>query len=109
MTEEDKKDLRRLLNLGDIIDVDSKIALKAGELRALSRKNYKRKLKLPDALVAATAIMCSGTLVTRNTDDFKHLSKHGLCLYNPFVQSETVPNDTKTGQNNKGDIGRLKP
>ena len=84
LTEEDKIDLRQLLNIGEIIDVDSEVALKAAELRSLSRKLYQRKMKLPDALVAATAFLYSATLVTRNIDDFKHLQEHGLRLRNPF-------------------------
>ncbi|KYH32796.1 PIN domain protein [Moorella mulderi DSM 14980] len=68
------------------MDVDSKVALKAAELRALSKKDYNRKLKLPDAIVAATALLLSAVLVTRNVEDFKHLRRHGLHLYNPFEQ-----------------------
>lgn len=84
LTEEDKIDLRQLLNIVEIIDVDSDVALKAAELRSLSRKLYQRKMKLPDALVAATAFLYSATLVTRNIEDFKHLQEHGLRLRNPF-------------------------
>ena len=39
------------------------------------------KIKLPDALIAATALVKNLTLLTRNTDDFKNVS--GLQLYNP--------------------------
>ena len=60
------------------------MALKAAELRALSKKFYERKLKLPDAIVAATALLYSAALVTRNVDDFKHLRDYGLLLWNPF-------------------------
>lgn len=88
LTTEQKVKIRGILSLGDIVDVDSEIALKAAELRALSKKNYKRKLKLPDAIVAATAFVYSAVLVTRNIDDFKHLLDHGLRLWNPFEQSE---------------------
>ncbi|MHB1420708.1 MAG: type II toxin-antitoxin system VapC family toxin [Bacillota bacterium] len=84
LTEEDKKDLRQLLKLGVIVDVDSEVALKAAELRVLNRKLYERKMKLPDALIAATALLHSAVLVTRNVDDFKVLHQHGLQLYNPF-------------------------
>lgn len=54
LTENQKFKIRQLLDLGEIIDVDSEIALKAAELRALSSKQHNRKLKLPDALIAAT-------------------------------------------------------
>lgn len=76
--------IRGILDLGEIINVDSEIALKAAELRALSRKNYQRKLKLPDAIIAATAFMCSAVLITRNIEDFSHLCDHGLRIWNPF-------------------------
>jgi predicted nucleic acid-binding protein len=74
--------------LGEIVDVDSEVALKAAELRALSKKNYQRKLKLPDAIVVATAFLYSATLITRNVDDFKYLRDYGLRLWNPFEQYE---------------------
>jgi len=41
-----------------------------------------KKIKLPDAIIAATAITHNLTLVTRNTDDFKNIS--GLKILNPF-------------------------
>ena len=40
------------------------------------------KIKLPDAIIAATALTENFILVTRNIDDFKHLS--GLGLLNPW-------------------------
>ena len=70
------------------MEVNSELALKAANLRAISKKIYQRKLKLPDAIVAATAFVHSAVLVTRNVDDFKHLREHGLRLWNPFEQSE---------------------
>lgn len=44
------------------------------------RKNY--KIKLPDAIIAATAIVHELTLVTRNISDFKGIKK--LRLVDPF-------------------------
>lgn len=84
LTKEQRLKIRGILDLGEIIDVNSEIALKAAELRALSRKNYQRKLKLPDAIVAATAFVHSAALITRNAEDFSHLRDHGLCIWNPF-------------------------
>lgn len=84
LTENQKIKIRKLLDLGEIIDVDSDVALKAAELRALSSKQYNRKLKLPDALIAATALLTSAVLVTRNVDDFNHLLNYGLNIWNPF-------------------------
>ena len=40
------------------------------------------KIKLPDAIIAATAIVYNLTLVTRNIDDFKNIS--GLKIFNPL-------------------------
>lgn len=84
LTEEDVADLRKVLDLGEIIEVNSPIALKAGELRRLCKIDHNISLKLPDALIAATAIKHAATLVTRNADDFDHLLDYGLQLWNPF-------------------------
>ncbi|HUW65601.1 MAG TPA: type II toxin-antitoxin system VapC family toxin [Spirochaetia bacterium] len=88
LTQEERIKIRDILNLGEIVDVDSEVALKAADLRSLSRKTYQRKLKLPDAIVAATAILCSAVLVTRNIEDFYHLLNHGLRIWNPFNQQQ---------------------
>ncbi|AFZ01354.1 PilT protein domain protein [Calothrix sp. PCC 6303] len=45
------------------------------------RKNY--KIKLPDAAIAATAIIHQLTLITRNTSDFLRIA--GLNIINPFT------------------------
>lgn len=84
LSDEDMHDLRYFLNIGEIVDVDSEIALKAGKLRRLSKANANRSLKLPDALIAATAMERDAVLVTRNEDDFSHLFSYGLKLLNPF-------------------------
>lgn len=42
-----------------------------------------RRLKLPDAAIAATAIVYQLTIVTRNTNDFSAII--GLNCINPFV------------------------
>ncbi len=44
------------------------------------RKNY--KVKLPDAIIASTAISNNLTLVTRNVSDFKSIKK--LKILNPW-------------------------
>lgn len=41
------------------------------------------KMKLGDAIIAATALAYKIPLVTRNVDDFKHIV--GLDLINPFA------------------------
>ena len=40
------------------------------------------KIKLPDAIIAASAIVYNFTLLTRNIDDFKRID--GLNLLNPW-------------------------
>ncbi len=42
-----------------------------------------RKLKLPDAAIAATAIVSNLVIVTRNTSDFNQIT--GLNYINPFA------------------------
>ncbi|MEO5917204.1 MAG: type II toxin-antitoxin system VapC family toxin [Luteolibacter sp.] len=42
-----------------------------------------KKMKLGDAIIAATAMAYGIPLVTRNEDDFKHIA--GLDLKNPFA------------------------
>lgn len=44
------------------------------------RKN--KQIKIPDAIIAASAIYSNSTLVTRNVLDFKNIEN--LKLYNPF-------------------------
>jgi predicted nucleic acid-binding protein len=46
------------------------------------RKKY--RIKLPDAIIAATAIVHELTLITRNTPDFKSIN--GLKLLSPWQQ-----------------------
>ncbi len=50
-----------------IIPVDSRLARIAGSLRR------SHKLKIPDSVIAATALLTGTTLITRNSHDFKHI------------------------------------
>jgi toxin FitB len=65
---------------GRIVDVDFPIAETAGKLRAL-KKTKGRPLAELDAFIAATAMVKSATLVTRNTKDFAQLE---VPLFNPW-------------------------
>lgn len=58
-----------------VIALDDDIAAETINLR----KKY--KIKLPDAVIAATAIVSNLTLVTSNVDDFKNID--GLTILNP--------------------------
>ncbi|MBD2429194.1 PIN domain-containing protein [Phormidium sp. FACHB-1136] len=48
------------------------------------RRDY--RLKLPDALIAATALQRSACVITRNVDDFKRVPELTLC--NPFDEMQ---------------------
>lgn len=64
-----------------IIFVDDELA----DLTIDLRRNY--RIKLADALIAATALMNDLVLVTRNEDDFSTLNN--LEIYNPFKERRT--------------------
>jgi predicted nucleic acid-binding protein len=57
-----------LLATVSIIPLDSRIA----RLAALVRRHY--RLKVPDSVIAATAMFTGSTLVTRNTRDFRRVA-----------------------------------
>jgi toxin FitB len=67
---------RRLLETANLYPVDERVADKAVELKRTS------KLKLGDAVIAATAILNGFTLATRNIHDFKAIRE--VKLFNPF-------------------------
>ena len=57
--------LEKILGTVVIIPADSRIARLAGALR----RTY--KIKLPDGIIAATALLTGATLITRNIRDFR--------------------------------------
>jgi predicted nucleic acid-binding protein len=67
---------RRLIELANVYTVDEDIAEQAIELKRQS------KIRLADAVIAATAIVNNFKLVTRNVDDYKAVK--GLEIFNPF-------------------------
>jgi hypothetical protein len=69
--------LKDFLSLAKTYYVDDLTAEKTIDLR----KTY-RKLKLGDAIIAATALANNLTLISRNTKDFEDIS--GLTYINPF-------------------------
>jgi predicted nucleic acid-binding protein len=75
-TEQSLIAARALLSLFEEISLNPIIADCCIELR----KTY--KIKLPDAIIAATALVQEKTLMSRNEDDFIKIA--GLCLFNPF-------------------------
>jgi len=68
--------LRIFVEVAELYAVDLSVALKTIEIR----KKY--KIKLPDALIAATAIVYNITLITRNVSDFNKVED--LSLVNPY-------------------------
>jgi predicted nucleic acid-binding protein len=70
------EDMEEFVGMAYVIPLDEKITKRTIDLR----RKYK-KLKLGDAIIAATALDHNLTLITRNTDDFKNIQ--GLNLMNP--------------------------
>jgi hypothetical protein len=78
--EREKNFIEEILALFSVIHTNQGIAAKVIEIR----KNY--KIKLPDAIIAATALTENLSLVTRNIDDFQNIDN--LELINPFDESQ---------------------
>jgi predicted nucleic acid-binding protein len=74
--ENDIKIVKDFVKQINVIELESKIKEKTVEIR----KQY--KIKLPDAIIAATAIVYDLTLITRNKKDFDVIA--GLITINPF-------------------------
>lgn len=70
--------LHTFINDSLVFELEKDIKLKTIELRKSS------KIKLPDAIIAATALNYDLTLLTRNVNDFKSID--GLSLINPHDQ-----------------------
>ncbi|MBL7966639.1 MAG: type II toxin-antitoxin system VapC family toxin [Prolixibacteraceae bacterium] len=71
-SEKDNEVLREFINDSIVIELETAIKLKTAELRKLYR------IKLPDAIIAATALVYELTLVTRNIEDFKNIANLNL-------------------------------
>jgi predicted nucleic acid-binding protein len=75
-TKEGYEKAKEFLGYAKTIQLNNKIAELSIELRR------KGKIKLPDAVIAATSLHKDLILVTRNSRDFKDVE--GLEIYNPF-------------------------
>ena len=71
------KKVEQFVNDSEVIMLTNEIAEKAIELKR------NQKIKLPDAVIAATAIVNDFTLISRNDDDFRKIL--GLKYLNPFT------------------------
>ena len=65
LSEQEESAIRRLLNEFEEIPVSNEIVERTIQIRKLIR------IKLPDALIAASAHVAQATVVTRNTSDFQ--------------------------------------
>ena len=70
------KDMEDFIGLADVFELSEEVTSKTIELR----KTY--KTKLPDAIIAATALVNKFGIVTRNTKDFDKIE--GLEVVNPY-------------------------
>ena len=77
-TREQTQVLKQFVDSSVVFNLDEPLIVKAISVRKLYRT------KLPDAIIAATALVHHYTLLTRNTNDFKNIP--GLKLLNPFEQ-----------------------
>jgi predicted nucleic acid-binding protein len=75
-TEKGFEEAREFVDFAKVIHLNSEIANLTINIRR------KCKIKLPDAVIAATALHSNLILVTRNEDDFKDVEMLGI--YNPF-------------------------
>ena len=75
-TEKDLEVLRSFINDGLVIELEQPIKIKTAEIRTSHR------IKLPDAIIAATALVHDLTLLSRNISDFGGIS--GLKIINPW-------------------------
>lgn len=76
ITKQIKSEIQSVLNEFIKIDFNDTIEKKIIEIRE------KKKIKIPDAIIAASAIVNELTLVTHNSKDFKNIEK--LIIFNPF-------------------------
>jgi predicted nucleic acid-binding protein len=76
-TEKDLDVLQEFTSDAHVIELERPIKLKTAEIR----KTY--KIKLPGAIIAATAVVHDLTMLTRNLSDFKTIP--GLRLINPHT------------------------
>ena len=68
--------LTEFINASSILSLSEDIILKTIDIR----KNY--RIKLPDAIIAATAMINGFSLFTRNMTDFKKVN--GLVIIDPY-------------------------
>ncbi|MEO6947982.1 MAG: type II toxin-antitoxin system VapC family toxin [Ginsengibacter sp.] len=75
-TEKDLKVLHNFINDALVLELEQPIKLKTADIR----KAY--RIKLPDAIIAATALVYDLTLLSRNISDFSKINR--LKIINPW-------------------------
>lgn len=70
------KVMEEFLGIANVLPLDDVVALQTIALRKLHKK-----LKLGDAIIAATALVYNLSLISRNTSDFKNID--GLKVIDP--------------------------
>ncbi len=75
-TEKDLNVLNGFISNALVIELEQAIKLKTAEIRKVHR------IKLPDAIIAATAMVYGLALLTRNIEDFKNIT--GLDIISPW-------------------------
>jgi predicted nucleic acid-binding protein len=68
--------IKEFVDIADILDIDKSVIFRTIEIRRLY------KIKLPDAIIAATALEHNLTLLTHNISDFKKIND--VKLVNPY-------------------------
>jgi hypothetical protein len=76
ISEAEIKAITKMLDTGELIYIDNDIAQQTIKLR------QEHKIKTPDAVIAATALVNNSELWTANTSDFSNIK--GLKLHNPI-------------------------
>ena len=76
-TDEQIEHLKSYLNEVNIMPLEEAIILKTIELR------HTHRIKTPDAIIAATALVNSYTLISRNLSDFNSIA--GLTVIDPYT------------------------
>lgn len=73
--------------LSDFIDASTVFTLSEAVTLQTIGLRQSRKIKLPDAIIAATALVHDLALITRNVNDFKNIN--GLTVLNSYSLSST--------------------
>ncbi len=77
MTPGEAQELQDLVNNVTVLELSRNIVNQTIELKKI------KKMKLPDAIIAATALVHNLTIVTRNKSDFKNIN--GLKCIDPYI------------------------